>query len=250
MRYINKWKREVVIPTYEMNGVQVPEQHLNETSILKLSDGSTLMPNSPNEIGLMQGLLTLPFTCNDFENISAITHFDRDPRTGEVLNFKGETKAYIQSDPGWGTWDTHNGTDFVVPSNTFEVASTYGVMANDFVNPDNSAKVARLENTNISDVEGYFLVLLYGHHSSALIKDIPVTYNGGKGPRVYRGQIILLSGMTGTQGPHLHLTYAGNSLPGYPEGFEALDPFGAEYPTESKQDQKSMWSVFNTPVCP
>ncbi len=49
-------------PAYEMNGVEVPEQHLNDTEMIPISNGVYIDQfKKENKIGLMQGFLTLPF---------------------------------------------------------------------------------------------------------------------------------------------------------------------------------------------
>lgn len=242
MRYINKWHRTVVIPSFEMNGVTVPEQHLSDTEVIPIEEGVEIVNQGNIQIALMQGFITLPFRHEDIDKISWISHYDRDPRTGFVMNYKGDTTPWSDDDPGAGTWDNHNGTDFGVPIGTLTLASMPGILADEFVNPENGARVARLENRDLlNNRPGYFPVLVYAHHSVPLVSI---------GQRVYRGQIILLSGVTGHHLPHLHLTYAGNSLPGFPEDFRAFDPYGAEFFTEDPLELISDWTVYNNPHYP
>jgi hypothetical protein len=52
-----------------------------------------------------------------------------------------------------------------------------------------------------------------------------------------------------THWPDLHFDYDGNSLPGDGEDLKALDPYGAEYPTEDALDGTSAWKVHNNRQC-
>lgn len=76
-RYINIWKKSIIITTYTINGVQVPEQILNDVDIRPIKSIITLKVGEGNEIGLMQGLLTLSFDHHQFEDIPFIEgYFD------------------------------------------------------------------------------------------------------------------------------------------------------------------------------
>ena len=250
-RYINKWNGPVVIPAYKMNGVQVPEQHLNDTEVLPIDRSLEVIVGEDDvdmDVALMQGFLTMPFRCADVSKIYDYHGFDRDPRVGFVVDYRGDTT--ISHHPGEpGTGDQHDGHDWFVPVGTFLVASAPGIMTHEFINPDNGSRVGRLENWTIQNRPGYFTVLLYAHHSVPLVRDAPGAYVGGQGPEVHRGQIIELSGMTGTGDPHLHFAEAGNSLPGFGEDFQTYDAYGAEYPTADPSERISDWTVYNSPVC-
>jgi len=141
-RYVNLWNGPVVIPAYEMSGVQVPDQRLNDTEIVPIARGIDTRTGENDEVGLMQGFLTLPFRCEDIHQIEWISHFDHDPRPGSVMNWYGNTNVWTDDDPGFGTWDGHSGTDFGVSSGTYLVASAPAILAHEFVNPDNGARVA------------------------------------------------------------------------------------------------------------
>ena len=80
-----------MIEAYEMNGVQVPEQHLNDTEVLPIDEELSYKAGEEIELGLMQGFLTLPFPCNAPDSLMFISYSDSDPRTNYVINYLGET---------------------------------------------------------------------------------------------------------------------------------------------------------------
>lgn len=262
-RYINYWKGSVNIPAYEFNSVHVPEQNLNDTEIFPIDKGTEIKIGDKNNIALTQGFLTLPFRLQDSKLNYCIGMYDHDTRSGPFMNYKGLFENNIGNCANLPGGDGHLGTDFFVPEGTFIVAPFPGLITDEFVNPDNQARVARLANTEFIDRPNYYLVAIFGHHSTPLIKDIPgKVCNDITGPRVYRGQIILLSGKTGTyNAPHLHFNICGNLIPGMTEclehpGFMCWDPYGIEFDPGSvgfapdKLDVISDWTVYNKPVSP
>ena len=247
MRYINEWKGPVVIPAYTMNGVDVPEQHLNDTRVVRLSEGADVESGAPSAIGLMQGFLTLPFRCADLSQVGEWYGFDHDPREGSVLSYLGDTvRSFNPGEPGTG--DNHAGDDFGIPEGEFVVAPLQGIMTNEFVNQDNGSRVGRIEDRDLVDRQGHFVVVVFAHHSVPLVEGVPSEYSWSDFRGVYRGQIVALSGMTGTGWPHLHFGYAGNPLISTGP-FEAYDPFGVQYSTTIASDRYSAWTVYNSPVC-
>jgi len=72
MRYINDWKGPVVIPAYEMDGVQVPEQHLNDTNIIPIENGTFIKLGADNNVGLMQGFRTYTLPTEAVMNVVCI----------------------------------------------------------------------------------------------------------------------------------------------------------------------------------
>ena len=267
MRYINKWKREVTVPAYEMNGVQVPEQHLNDTSIFKLSDGATLQPGSPNEIGLMQGFLTLPFVAEqvpkpfiwNYFDIIGIRLFNNvtnywNSQDGHILNYngiynkEGNPFRYIA-----GVSDSHNGLDFVLPVNNFIVntnslSSIYEIEKND---DGENLLILKGEDKSIKDIAND-----YGHLNAQLLAASTTS--------IYRGQIIALSGDTGTNNtfddggiirrtPQLHWDLARITQ----KGWHFIDPFRTivninETPKDTTfwESNISYWTVDNMPIYP
>ncbi len=179
MRYVNKWKRAVTVRAYEMNGVQVPEQHLNDTAIFKLVDGATIQPNNPNEIGLMQGFLTMPFPIGVESFIW--TWYDHDPRIGYGVNWIGKESA-SKYDNRVKIYDNHYGVDWLIPEGTFFVAPAPAIVreiylvSNDPNAPQDDANIT-LEHPETG------LFTHYGHvrYSSLAIKI---------GDKLTRGQYI------------------------------------------------------------
>jgi len=206
---------------------------------------------------------TLPFLAQDKSLIYCIGLDDIDHRTGYFLNYKGTLEQTIGRCNTINKGPDHDGVDFFVPEGTFIVAPAPGVLTHEFVNLDNNARVARLANVDIVAKSDYYLVLLFGHHSYPLVRDIPnPLVNDETGSKIYRGQIILLSGKTGTySAPHLHFGLCGNLLPGgnitdEQPGFKCWDPYGIEFDSTSVGFPKenlnvtSEWTVFNNPVSP
>jgi hypothetical protein len=122
-RYINKWNGPVVIESYEKDGVTVPEQHLNDTENVVISEKFLFSPKS--NIGLMQGFVTFPMNMNDYDLIFEIHGFDHDPRVNYVIDYKGDTR--LSRNPGTpGTGDGHVGTDYGLPIGSILISSNSG----------------------------------------------------------------------------------------------------------------------------
>jgi hypothetical protein len=134
MKYTNQWRKSVVVPAYEINGVKVPEQHLNDTRMVTLGSSIDVTTDSQSEIGLTQGYLTLPFAVNNMLNPVVIWNgYDvcgKGPyvRDEIVSNFMGITSAGnpYSNPPRGGQLDSHAGLDFAVPEGTLIVASLSG----------------------------------------------------------------------------------------------------------------------------
>jgi len=249
MRYINKWNGSVVIPAYEMNGVQVPEQHLNDTTVMPLGDGVLITIGADNNIGLMQGFLSAPFPLGypayilGFFDINGRYPWDRN---GLVTNYLGETYnwasgnpfASVNSDkinratlifPGVsGTEDGHDGLDIRMNLLTPVLAPIEGVVSDTlFQNgPD-----IRIKHT----IGGTDYLTFYGHLDTRIIVE--------EGQRVYRNQIIAFSSNTGEGNngiPALHfaLIKPGLVTIGNYTGDTLIDPYrnvsGKDFPLGSK----------------
>ena len=63
-RYVNIWKGEAVLPPYVYNNINVREQRLNDTSTKLLSEGIVIKAGEKVNIGLMQGIVTLPLNAD------------------------------------------------------------------------------------------------------------------------------------------------------------------------------------------
>jgi murein DD-endopeptidase MepM/ murein hydrolase activator NlpD len=206
MRYINQWKKVVVIPAYEMNGVQVPEQHLNDTTVIPLGNGISITLGVENNVGLMQGFLTLPYQQNLDNKPILWTYTDLDLRIGYRLDWTGNNnQVWIGDQTIWndvipGVYDQHQGTDWVMPVGTPIIAMAYGTIFNSEGGyPNNYARYVR-QTIDITGVPEVYLIT-YGHNSTNLVN---------VGDFVRRGQIIGLSGNDAgliITNPHLHLSY-------------------------------------------
>ena len=248
-RYINRFLGWVDLPAYEMNGVSVPAQHLADTEVQPIDQALRMAVRGDQslDVALMQGFLTLPFRCQDAFKIFEYHGFDHDARVGFVMDYRGDsTVSSAPGDPGTG--DQHEGDDFGVPQGTFIVAPMPGMMTHEFVNPDNAARVARVADPRLVDRPGYYVVVLFGHHSVPLVKNVPTELTE-QGPEVNRGQILAVSGMTGTGWPHLHLSCNQHPLPSHAEDFRCYDTYGVSFTPENTLDKNSARTVYNNPQC-
>ena len=231
MMYINQWIKAVVIPAYEMNGVKVPEQPLNDTKMASFSTGiSVIVGESPLQIGLMQGFITSPLLCGQDYKISS--WYDHNLQNGAALNYAGLTNPNIINQAGKTVnWDNHDGIDFEVPDGTVVVAMAAGVV-------NFSGKVGGTLHITIDHMDKKYATGT-GHHSVLLVEfDEPV----------YRGQIIAISGHSGTLGPHIHLNFHP-----YEPGVTpppTRDPFGVLYSSDDVTSLISYWSEYDEIVCP
>ncbi|MBU4352901.1 MAG: hypothetical protein KJ939_07535, partial [Nanoarchaeota archaeon] len=174
MRYINDWKGPVVVPAYtkdvdaatmaklttipgcdadlvarvcklDEDTLQVRDQHLNDTSIIPIGDGMTIVAGKQNEVGLMLGFLTLPFVQEQVPEPFIWNYFDilsvnlwpsnytvNDVRNGIVLNYNGEynqplniqqLQRLIAGDLIAGIDDGHPGLDYRVDVGNFIIST-------------------------------------------------------------------------------------------------------------------------------
>jgi len=291
MRYVNKWRGEVTVPEYtkdieastmeqltavpgcevdaaalvciqDADTLLVREQHLNDTSIFKLGDGATIQPSNPNEIGLMQGFLTLPFDNNKISTPYIINYFDIigkrsfdeagittyfNSQDGIMLNYDGKytrmfsPTIYNGTVPNPGVGDSHTGQDYFITigsliisssptSSVWYLANQDGELRVDisFINPDNH------RNNYSTD---------YGHLAIQLVKN---------NQTVYRGQIIGLSGDSGTYSgkfPQLHF----NLQESFRNGWNYIDMYRYivslnPLPTNFWGSDVSYWVSDNNPT--
>jgi len=246
-RYINSWRGPVTIPAYEMNGVQVPEQNLNDTKIIPIEQGIKLKVGNKPEIGLMQGFLTLPFVQSQVPDLyiwgyfdimnSSITCGTPVSANGTALNYDGKyTKGGGGNSvtPRVGVGDGHEGLDYSVPIGSY------------IINASPNAKVWLLPHENNGELRVHTLYQLgnevyqnaYGHLNVQLValNDI-----------VYRGQIIGISGKTGASPYHqLHFDLS-KSTPDQCNQY--LDPFRTivegSYPDNFSGSYISYWTMDN-----
>ena len=249
MRYVNLWNGAVVIPAYEMNGVQVPEQHLNDTEVVPISSQLNTQRGVENEIGLMQGYLTAPFPLEYPAYI--LGYFDVDgrypwDRNGTSHNYLGETYNWtwgnpyssVTSDvinkatlvfPGvTGTQDGHDALDIRLDLMTPVFAALGGTVQDIFSNGP--------EIKVVHTINGEEYTTFYGHlDTNNLILR--------RGQPVYRGQLIAFSSNVGDNNnliPILHFALVKTGLITIDEytGDTLIDPFrnisGVDYPLASE----------------
>lgn len=288
MRYVNKWKGEVTVPEYtkdvdattmgqlravpgcetdaaaqvckqDADTLLVREQHLNDTSIFKLGDGATLQPSNPNEIGLMQGFLTLPFVAEQVPKPVIWNYFDIigerlfnsevgyfDTQDGIILSYDG--KYNIEGNPFrnlQGVSDSHNGLDFVINVGNLIINAGPNSRTELHIEPDGQLLLFLFFNDSSSK-----FVNEYGHLNTFLVNE---------NQKVYRGQIIALSGNTGTRNtfndggvikrtPQLHFDFEKV----LEKGWHFLDPYRCIINFESTPknfwgSEFSYWIVDNSP---
>jgi hypothetical protein len=260
-RYINIWKAEIILAPYELNNINVPEQHLNDTSTILLNEGITTKAGSNINIGLMQGIVTLPLNPNGLAVLNKVMGFDQDI-SGGVMDFTGSTygcgapwecnKPASSQSPYIGTGNSHRGIDygaFNSPTGIPFFAAHAGYVAI-FIG-DNAVNGSRALCVNISTdkyINGSFdypkkgFLTSYQHAANLAVKD---------GDYVYRGQFLGFVGNTGTQWTHLHFEID------YGKAFERNDEtflynkdfYAMNIPEYIKTgfNDISIWTVWNSP---
>lgn len=273
MRYINKWKREVAVPEYtkdidattmvqlmavpacdadlaaqvckkDADTLLVREQHLNDTSIFELGDGATLQPGSPNEIGLMQGFLTLPYSVEDKSSYKLENYVDLNPLMGDVINYSGNTQLMVNPhlEEG-GTTDNHPGLDYRANMGNNVLASVNGTVG--YVNTNKVGIFYQNESKQVNN----------GHMSLTFV---------GKAETVYRGMFISTIGSTNTNHPHNHFALYDLQIidkEGWPavldpygdlvnQNDSCLDYTGIIYEHQICVGRNGYWTVYNFPIFP
>jgi murein DD-endopeptidase MepM/ murein hydrolase activator NlpD len=238
-RYINQWNKQVTVPAYEMNGVKVPEQRLNDTTTFPIAQGFSAKVGGSNQTGLMQGWVTLPILLADGNSYWISDWVDLNPNVGEVVNFYGNTDKYSGRNGRWptGTEDSHYGLDIDGPMNLFVVAPA-----------DGNVFYIRSDNGNIQIMHGGQLSTGYGHLSNVVT---------GK-TIVRRGQIVALNGMNGTNHPHIHFGITNEKTLDAVDFFDspflkdscAAFPPGNGIPNHTTCNYGNQWTVYNLMVFP
>lgn len=288
MRYINKWKRAVTVAEYtkdadastmgqlkavpdcetdatalvcmqDTDTLLVREQYLNDTSIFKLSDGFTIMPDKPNEIGLMQGYVIMPLRISDFSKLDMIQGFDQDS-SANVFDYSGSTLTCSEYNlcqrmnrvPGIflnATGNDHTGIDFGYygfPSKN-NMLIFAGMAGYSQVRPTNGGKLKN--NLDILS----FLGQRFGGSSKPLINNGHLLmYLVGDGVFIHTGQIIGVMGNTGTatDWTHLHFeiqygTPVDNNWIGYSKDF--FRQINSDLVVSAFNDN-NVWTVDNLPI--
>ena len=239
MRYINKWNGAVVVPAYtkdvdaatmaklkaipscdadaaalvckqDASTLQVRDQHLNDTAVIPIDKGITVSKGQSNDIGLMQGFLTLPFMSEQVPKPFILGGFDIiGPRCfksdttfnstldGISMNYKG---MYYNNHGDHSTLvpgveDNHVGIDYNFQEGiSIVLASPTATVIFQTAPPDPELRM----NTSFSElISNKQYMDTYGHLDVYLV-DI--------NQQVYRGQIIGIGGTSGigSRVPELH----------------------------------------------
>jgi hypothetical protein len=256
MRYINDWKGPVVVKAYtvaadpqtlsrlttipgcdadlaalvcKLDGatLQLRDQHLNDTSIIPIGDGITIAGGKQNEVGLMQGFLTLPFVSEQVSGSPFIIgYFDiigrrlftdtfqfYDSRDGICLSYDGK---YNQQGDLYtlktGCEDSHPGYDYIINRGDLIISGVpTSVVFNTTTQPEEpELRINTWFNGPNSPEDKY--ANAYGHLDVMLVQ---------KDDKIYRGQIVGLGGSSNMHPPtpllHYDLSHA------IPEGWWYLD---------------------------
>ena len=187
MKLFNQRNKAVVIPEYEMNGVKIPEQNLNDTKMTLLKNGMSVSTDGESslEIGLTMGFLSNPYLLAGAENWWVSNLFDLNPGQGILLHDGTELANMYPIRPNdkldiGGTGDNHAGIDFEGIKGDYVVAANSGEVF--YTNPHHVA-IKHQYGNNIYETA-------YGHLDTILINN---------GDKVLRGQII---GINGTFDPY------------------------------------------------
>ena len=285
MRYINQWKGPVTVKAYpqdvdaatmaklatipacdadaaalvckqDADTLLVRDQNLNDTAVIPLEKGIAISKTQPSEIGLMQGFLTLPFSYDTWSKIAIFLGYDHDPRTNRVISYDGKTlRCTPFSVACSGTDDGHIGTDYGLPSPSVIFASLPGDLET-WTN-QNGAGSRNLRIKNDLNIGGGNNFEIDCDHLSVYIIPTSVSdWNTQNFGHFYRGQILALSGHTGTEWDHLHTdTHFGTDLPSRQDAYLAgprreKDAYGVlqPIPVSFEYERNGLWSVFNLPV--
>ena len=188
------------------------------------------------DLGLMQGFLTVPLRCGDIDNAPLVSYFDLQPGPG-VRNYLGDVTVASWHPLVCGTLEDHFGIDWGASEGTPIVASAPGI-ANYAGEVETAGYGMSLHVTlehKVAIRPDWLTKTVYGHLSEILVSF---------GQQVSRGQVIGLSGSTGSSEPHLHwglLIEKWNPT----HVIEDMDPFRDLFGSDSK----SFWTKDNNPQC-
>jgi len=284
MRYINQWKKAVTVPEYtkdidvttmtsleivpicdedaealvckqDEDTLLVREQNLNDTSVVLISEEYDLINGRVNEIGLMQGFLTLPFDQEQIGEIPFIfDYFDiigyrifNDQNTfqstmdGQLLSYDGKANQGVDISL-WGrlrnfeelslVGDSHTGLDFLVKIGSVIISG---------------AQTSSVWYTPIGQIN--LMVYVGSNNYDNCYGHMAVSFLEINQENIYRGQVIGLSGDEGNERiPQLHFHVA----EGTRDGWYYLDPFRCivvldPLPENFWGNPVSMWTCDNTP---
>jgi len=281
MRYINNWKESVVIEAYTIavdpqtiatlttiptcdadldslvckfdeTTLQVRDQHLNDATVVPIEEGVSLKAGTDNEVGLMQGFLTLPFVAEQVPDLYIMSYFDIDNEAitcgkplssnGSVINYDGSYTYQIGSGDTvypLSVGDGHPGYDFILPLYQYIThAGPKGSVFFLYIADDGDVRIGvmfDIAQDNFRNGGGHLATWLVSQDQE-----------------VYRGQIIGLSDHTGDS-PYYQLHFD-LSKPNYdfcPDmiGTQMIDPFRTviqgPLPADFSGSLVSYWTVDN-----
>jgi hypothetical protein len=239
----------ILVCKQDEDTVQVREQLLNDTLLIPIAKNVTVLAGKPNEIGLMQGFLTMPFIATDIPKIYLWGHFDDDNKNttcgspvkpnGVAVSYDGKYSNDGGGDPihpAIGVGDGHNGHDYSVPIGTFIInASPNG---NVWLLPEEKNGELRVHTLFSIDEEVYQNA--YGHLLIQLVQLEPI----------FRGQILGISDHTGDSPYYqLHFDLIKSVKVGADMCNQSMDTYrsliSAPLPVDYSGSEFSFWSVDN-----
>ena len=217
MRFFNKWYSSLTIETYMAQGIQVPEQHLNQSEMISINEGINIIVGKLNMIGLTQGIYVLELGKEEIESFSGLMGYDHDPRINRVMGYNGETRDGEEIDEKDNViYDGHRGVDKNIPLGTLIRAPIGGIVEHipGSISDENQIRITTMNcipEYTMPQYPDYGTVIDLGHLSEVLIQN---------GQEVNTGQIIALSGQGISSWEHLHSNYYFGSIK------TALDDWG------------------------
>jgi len=210
MGFINRFNGTVTIPPYSVGEYSVPEQVLNDTTLIEIANGISITVGQDQQIGLTQGFLTMPITSAQYPTLTQNQAYDHLLIPGKGVDFTGNPHICVTYNlcapqaewaPWQGTGDQHTGYDMgwvAEPKGDMGIASMPGEVY--VVNEGSEFYImSRLgwnfcDNNQPSDIYG----AIYAHNMDALVRD----------GNILRGQLAVVIGNTGgTAHDSTHIHY-------------------------------------------
>jgi len=256
--YVNIWKGLEIIPKYELNGVSVPEQELDKTELVSIENTIELVRKQELQIGLVQGIVTMPLQEEGFKQLEWVMGFDQNPVDG-VIDFMGETNECFEFNdcnarkdslsPYVGTGESHRGIDIgtlsdirgipIFASHPGYVTTFEGTYV---VDGKRALCIAISEDENWSFGKSSGITTSYQHLDNLVVED---------GDYVERGQFLGFVGDTGGGWVHLHF----EAWYGSPIKYDEIEEFYNKdfYAMNHEEhiipgfNDMSIWTEWNTP---
>ena len=209
LRFINKWKKSVIIEAHQVNGIQIPEQELNDTEIIPIGNGVNIIAGEENIIGLTQGIYVLELGEDEIKSFIGLMGYDHDPRINRIMGYNGETRDAEEIDDRDNViYDGHRGVDKNIPMGTLIRSPICGIAEHipGSVPDENQVRITTINSIHeytMPQYTDYGTVIDLGHLSEVLIQN---------GQEVMTGQIIALSGQGISSWEHLHSNYYYGSI--------------------------------------